>query len=245
MIKQCVASLIIAVSAGAVLAQTPATQQGQTAPVRADPVGQDQAPTQDEARALRQEVSRLRGEVETMRAQQAVEPVRAEPVRAEPALAPSPYSPWREPAAQPVPQPVPQPMPQPERQIYRETTRITVMPAYTSVQVSNVGIETLRSGIKVKADVTLNGVANVPFIFQALLVTPDEQVHTNAQGRPYSATTQIKTGDDVDTDDYDVALDLTNLFSSRPPAELYVQVRVLDVQGNIVTKSGLHTFRRP
>ena len=94
MIKQCVASLIIAVSAGAVLAQTPATQQEQTAPVRADPVGQDQAPTQDEARALRQEVSRLRGEVETMRAQQAVEPVRAEP-----ALAPSPYSPWREPAA--------------------------------------------------------------------------------------------------------------------------------------------------
>lgn len=230
--KQIVATLVLALTAGTVLAQGPTSQPLQTATVLADPVGQPSSPTEDEARALRQEVSRLRAEVEAMRAQQA-----AEPATGQTTLPPSPYAPWRQPAPQPQAQPAPEAV--------RQSPRVAVLPAFSSVQISDVEVATRGAELNVEADVTLNGLANVPFIFEALLVTPDEQVHTNAQGRPYAATRQIRTGDESDTDDYNVSISLTNLFSSNPPADLYVQVRILDVQGNIVAKSGLHTFRRP
>jgi hypothetical protein len=92
--------------------------------------------------------------------------------------------------------------------------------------------------------ITLNHVENVPFVYQAVLVSADGKPHTDIQGRTYQASREVSTGDDEDTDKYTVTIPLAGLFTSRPP-ELYVQTRLVDGQGRIVAASPLQYFPMP
>lgn len=207
--------------------------------VRADAVDAATAPAaQEDVDALRQEIARLRTEVQTLQNGKPAEPVRADMA---PTAAPRP---WQTPQpAEPVTKTLP------ERPAAARPVPVVQLPPYQAVQISALEVRSIRRGgspgIYVVSNVTLRGVPDVPFTYQAMLVTRDEQVHTNARSQPYIATREVRTGDDEDTDDYGVFLDLGDLFSSRPPEDLYVQVRIVDLQGNVVAKSGLYTFARP
>lgn len=116
--------------------------------------------------------------------------------------------------------------------------------AVSQVQVSNTRVNG-EAALHVVANVTLRHLEDVPFTFQAVLATPDGKIHTSLRGQPYEATRDVMTGDDDDTDNYGVDLSLKDLFSSSPPADVGVQVRILDQEGRIVAKSRLIPFKRP
>ncbi len=227
----------------AALAGTMAMAQT-TAPVRAEATAAaSQGVAEDELTALRKEVADLRAEVARLRAPQPGTPVKADTVKAD--TAPPMSAPALAPMAGPAPMsPVVAP-PQPVQPAYKPVAAMESR----NVKVANVSVTDLRQGgkpgITVTADVTLNNVPNVPYTFEAALVTPDGQIHTDVRGKPYVTSREVRTGDDFDTDDYSVWMDLSTLFTSRPPEDLYVQVRVLDLMGRPVAASQLHTFHRP
>jgi hypothetical protein len=140
----------------------------------------------------------------------------------------------------------------PQQQSPQVSTPVSAVPV-TSVATGVVGISRVHVTTDKKdgewtADVTsaitLNSVANVPFTYQAQLVTADGKVHTDVQGRPYSASREVSTGDEADTDRYTVTIPLGGLFTSRPP-DLYVQARVIDSSGKVVTSAPLQYFPMP
>lgn len=97
----------------------------------------------------------------------------------------------------------------------------------------------------VTTSITLNHVPNVQYTYQVLLVTGDGKPHTDVQGRIYQGSRPVSTGDDEDTDRYTARIHMAGLFTSRPPAELYIQARLIDPNGKIVAVSPLQGFIPP
>lgn len=226
------AVMLAAIPVGWALAEEPATRTAE--PVKADPVtAPASGAQQQEVQALQQEVARLRDEMAQLKAKES-------------ALPPQPAPEMR---AEPAPPPAPIPTPVAVQVIAQPVAEASPLPPRTFVGVSRVSIASTTSdhapALKVVAYVTIRGLPNVPFTFEGALVTADEKVHTSIRGVPYAATREVSTGDEEDTDNYGVVVSLKDLFSSNPPADLFVQVRILDGQGRIIAKSGLHTFARP
>jgi hypothetical protein len=92
----------------------------------------------------------------------------------------------------------------------------------------------------VTSAITLNGVPNQSFGYEASLVDRDGKVHTSKRGGEYTASREVSTGDDEDTDRYTVSIPLKGLFSSRPP-DLFVRTRLINQEGKVVaTGQKLH-----
>ena len=95
----------------------------------------------------------------------------------------------------------------------------------------------------VTSHVTLNYVPYHPFTYEASLVDAEGKVHTKARSQPYIASREVSTGDRRDTDKYNVTISLAGLFSSRPPADLFIRARVIDESGKVVATSMLQPSR--
>lgn len=111
------------------------------------------------------------------------------------------------------------------------------------VSLDRMVLERIRkhgeTGVDVTCHVTLNGVPHIPFTYQAVLVDREGRPHTNPLSQPYLAAREVQTGEGADTDKYTVWIPLGELFSSRPPADLYVQGRVLDYSGKVLAATPL------
>ena len=128
-------------------------------------------------------------------------------------------------------------------------TQYVTNPNPVFVSLTRMKLEAIRKhdqmGVDVTCSITLVNVPNIPFTFEAVLVDASGKVHTNAQGTPYSGSREVSTGDQEDTDKYTVWISCAGLFSSRPPAELYVQARLIDAAGKIVATSAPELFHAP
>lgn len=140
--------------------------------------------------------------------------------------------------------------------VQQPAVRADPVPGYAPV-IQMAGYVTIREvdisdsrvdghpALKVRTDVSFRDVPGLPFTLQVMLVGADEAVHTDPLSRPYVVSRSISTGRRVDTDAYTLKLDIDRLFSSQPPADAFVQVRVTTPDGAIVSKSQLYTFRKP
>ncbi|GEM_PF-4942392 len=118
-----------------------------------------------------------------------------------------------------------------------------------NIGISRMKVTTQRRDGEWTADVTsyitLDYVRYHPFTYEASIVDGSGNVHTDKRKRPYTASREVSTGDREDTDKYTVTISLVGLFSSRPPAELFIRARVLDASGKVVATSILQPFTPP
>ncbi len=118
-----------------------------------------------------------------------------------------------------------------------------------NIGISRMKVTTQRRDGEWTADVTchitLDYVRYKPFTYEASLVDSKGNVHTDKRRNPYTATREVSTGDTEDTDKYTVTISLAGIYSSRPPADLFVRARVLDASGKVLATSILQSFTPP